>query len=69
MKTTHFNIKKFMNKIVNIKCNDGEKLIGKLINYTSALDNEPDGESITIKDGNSYIEIFTEEIEKIELTD
>lgn len=59
------NIEKYINEIVKILCNDGDIIVGKLINYTSELDNEPDGESITLNTDDGLIEIFTEEITSI----
>lgn len=50
-------------KTVRITLNDGAVFEGLAYDYTSALDNEPDPESITIK----HIELFAPEIVKIEL--
>lgn len=42
---------------------EDEVFIGFLEDYTSAVDNEPDPESITVGD----VEIYTSDIKKIEL--
>ena len=58
----------FIDKKINVVCTDGDVLTGVWIDHTSELDNEPDGESITIEraDG-ALIEIYVAEIERIEL--
>ena len=48
---------------MKITLKDGSVFEGRAYDYTSALDNEPDPESITI----DSIELFAPEIEKIEL--
>lgn len=53
----------YSGKNVCITLKDGAVFEGLAYDYTSALDNEPDPESITISD----IELFTPEIAKIEL--
>lgn len=50
-------------KDVRIIMKDGETFEGHAYDYTSALDNEPDPESITI----DSIELYAPEIESIEL--
>ena len=63
-----------INKEVKIVCTDGEIIFGRIFNYVSALDNEPDGEAIDIwptrhPDMNEGpTEIETAEIADIELT-
>ena len=52
-------------KNVRITMTDGEIFEGHAYDYTSALDNEPDPESITI----DSIELYAPEIKKIELLD
>lgn len=49
-------------KNVRITMDDGAVFEGLTYDYTSALDNEPDPESITI----NHIELFAPEIVKIE---
>ena len=50
-------------KKVKVICNDGDSFEGVLVDHTSADDNEPDGESITIKTFNvPYLEIYVDEI-------
>nr|DAF12935.1 MAG TPA: hypothetical protein [Caudoviricetes sp.] len=53
---------------VRIICTDGDILEGSIDDYTSALDNEPDEESITIREESSkrLIEIMRSEIAEIE---
>ena len=53
----------YSGKNVRITLKDGSVFEGLAYDYTSALDNEPDPESITI----DSIELFSPEIEKIEL--
>lgn len=51
---------------VAVTCANGSTVIGQWTNYTSALDNEPDPESITIeKPWGAGIEIFIHEIKDI----
>lgn len=50
-------------KRVRIVLKTGEAFEGVAYDYTSALDNEPDPESITI----DSVELYAPEIEKIEL--
>lgn len=50
-------------KNVKITLKDGKVFTGKAYDYTSALDNDPDPESITIDN----VELYEPEIEKIEL--
>lgn len=53
----------YSGKNVRITLKDGSVFEGLAYDYTSALDNEPDPESITI----DSIELFSPEIEIIEL--
>ena len=53
----------YSGKNVRITLKDGSVFEGLAYDYTSALDNEPDPESITI----DSIELFSPVIEKIEL--
>jgi len=58
----------YYSNAITIFCKDGQKLIGKLDTCTSHFDNEPDGESIIIETAaGTLIEIYTDEIESIEL--
>lgn len=54
---------KYEGEIVKVTFVDGDTMLGKVAYYTSALDNEPDPESITI---GSY-ELFAPDIAKIEI--
>lgn len=52
---------------VTVTCTDGKIFKGKWMNWTSAQDNEPDPESITIaQDDGFYTEIFVNEIKDIQ---
>lgn len=50
---------------VQIRAIDGQLFRGTVTGYTSAADNEPDPESITI----GSTELFAEEIQDVELLD
>ena len=50
-------------KKVSVTMKDGEILSGKLMLYISAVDNEPERESV----GVDNIEIYTDEIKYIEI--
>lgn len=56
-------LKEAHGKNVRITLEDGQVFSGLAYDYTSAVDNEPDPESITI----NSIELFANEIVKIEL--
>ena len=52
---------------VKVTCTDGQVFIGEWIDWTSAQDNEPDPESITIAQADGfYTEIFVNEIKDIQ---
>jgi hypothetical protein len=60
--------KEYFGKKVQVVFIDGqESFIGVLTGYTSELDNEPDGESITVDTTRGPFEIFTEEVKEISL--
>lgn len=54
---------------VRVIFKDGDVLTGKVGCYTSALDNEPEPESITIEYCGALIECYAPEIEKVEVLD
>jgi len=56
-------LKEAHGKNVRITLNDGSAFEGLAYDYTSALDNEPDPESITI----DHTELFVDEIKSIDL--
>ena len=56
-------LKEAHGKNVRITLNDGSVFEGLAYDYTSALDNEPDPESITI----DHMELFVDEIKSIDL--
>ena len=51
-------------KKVRVTCTDGEVFVGKMTDWTTALDNEPEPESITL---DGWLEISLPEIEKVEI--
>ena len=53
-------------KLVRVEMTDGDVLEGKLDGHISALDNEPDPESILIENV-ATIELYTHEIHRIEV--
>jgi hypothetical protein len=61
------DIAAFLDKTVRVICVDGTVTTGKVIDWTSNLDNEPDGESIGLKDGDYHVEVFVEDIVSIEV--
>lgn len=50
-------------KNVKATMTDGEVFSGELFSYTSAKDNDPEPESVVV----GYTELFTNEIEQIEV--
>lgn len=60
-----FEIKDEMcGKRVRVTCVDGDILVGRLTEWTTELDNDPEPESITLDD---WLEITLPEIEKVEI--
>jgi hypothetical protein len=67
MKITKELYNALIDKNVHVVCADGWTGNGVWADHTSAVDNEPDPESITIDtEGGAPVEIFVEEIESIE---
>ena len=68
MKTNQFieNKKNYYGENINLIYHDGSSYIGVYHSYTTAVDNDPDGESITLlmPDGGQT-EYFTDEIKEI----
>lgn len=55
-------------KIVRVKMTDGEVFVGELYGYISGEDNEPDPESIIVKNSHGVLtELFSDEIADINL--
>ena len=53
--------------LVRVTMADGEIQTGKLVCYTSALDNEPDQESITLeKETGVLVELYADEVAAVE---
>lgn len=60
------NYSYLLDENIKIICNNRQTFIGKWIDWTSAQDNEPDPESITIeKPWGAQIEIFVRDIREI----
>ena len=58
----------YWNKIVHITMVDGDSLVGQLVSYISAVDNDPDPESVIIRvPSGMLIELFDYEVERIVL--
>lgn len=57
------NLWEYSGKNVKITLKDGKVFQGEAYGYTSALDNEPDPESIVV----NSIELYLPEIESVEL--
>lgn len=59
----------FSGKRIRVTFDDGQELVGVACDYTSALDNEPDPESISIDTGvpGMLTEIYACEIKSIEV--
>jgi hypothetical protein len=67
MELTAQMCRKYENKAIRVYCTDGDVCIGVWLYHTSDVDNEPDGESITLRTERApYVEIYVEEIERIE---
>ena len=55
-------------KCVRVKLHDGSVFEGKVNDYTSAVDNEPDPESITVQTaGGVFVELFAPEIASVKI--
>jgi hypothetical protein len=70
MTATELGIKQeHFGKTLTVNCKNGQRVFGMLFDLTSEYDNEPDGESITLKTTEpSLIEIYTDDIESIEVS-
>lgn len=54
-------------KQITVTCTDGQVFTGKWVDWTSAQDNEPDPESITLAQADGFfIELFIHEIKDIQ---
>lgn len=59
--------KELLDEQVEVLCTNGTTVKGEWIDWTSAVDNEPDSESITIlQDDDFLIELFIHEIKEIQ---
>ena len=52
--------------VIRVTLKDGRSFVGDYTNWTSELDNDPDGESIGVNVEDVGYEIFLDEIEAIE---
>lgn len=59
---------KYEGKQIRVTCNDGKVFIGKCTDYTQALDNEPEIDSIGLETTGLSYEIYENEIKSIEVT-
>lgn len=57
----------YVGKTIKVTCIDGQIIKGKCNEYTQALDNEPEIDSISIARDGYGIEIYENEIQFIEL--
>lgn len=56
-------------KKIKIICMDGQIVVGILMDYTSALDNEPDPESVTVDEESGFMtEVYLHEVGTVERT-
>jgi hypothetical protein len=57
-----------LGKPMTANCKNGQRVFGTLFDWTSEHDNEPYGESITLKTiENALVEIYTDNIESIKV--
>ena len=57
----------YCGKKVNLTLKEGEVLRGKVIEYTRAIDNDPEIDSIDIEVKDKIYEIYENEIKSIEI--
>ena len=63
------NLYNYVDKKIKVTLSDGEILIGKCLDYTKAIENDPEIDSIDLKIKKDIYEIFENEIESIDLID
>ncbi len=61
------NLKEYIDKKIKITLNDGQILVGDCIEYTNAIENDPEVDSIDIKIKKDIYEIYVDEIKEIEI--
>jgi small nuclear ribonucleoprotein (snRNP)-like protein len=61
------NLKEYIDKKIKITLNDGQILIGDCIEYTNAIENDPEVDSIDVKIKKDIYEIYIDEIKEIEI--
>lgn len=63
------NLYDYVNKKVKVTLIEGDILIGKCLDYTKAIENDPEIDSIDLKVKKDIYEIFENEIEYIDIID
>ena len=63
------NLYEYVNKKIKVNLIEGEILIGKCLDYTKAIENDPEIASIDLKVKKDIYEVFENEIESIEIID
>lgn len=61
------NLKEYVDKRIRVTLKEGDILEGKCVEYISAIENDPEIDSIDLKVGKDIYEIFKDEIKLIEL--
>jgi len=59
----------YVDKKVKVTLLEGDIIIGKCIDYTKAIDNDPEVDSIDLKIKKDIYELYENEIESIEIID
>lgn len=61
------NLKEYVDKRIRITLKEGDIIEGKCVEYVSAIENDPEIDSIDLKIGKDIYEIFENEIKHIEI--
>ena len=61
------NLKEYVDKRIRITLKEGDILEGKCVEFISAIENDPEIDSIDLKVGKDIYEIFKDEIKSIEI--
>lgn len=61
------NLKEYVDKKIKITLNDEQILIGECIEFTNAIENDPEVDSIDVKIKKDIYEIYIDEIKEIEI--
>lgn len=62
------NLREYVGKEIKVICLNGKVFIGKCIDFTQALDNEPEIDSIGLNVNDISYELYENEIKSIEAT-